>query len=479
MKPSKKVLIGAASLLLTFSTCLGVGSTPIPAKSVAIVHPALLKEVGRQGEATVSVIASVKPGFVDNVVDESTRLGVNVTARWDFINAFAAQVSADQLQALAALPSVTLITPEQSITASSTSLVDTGNLVNAYNSAVQVEQVWQQGYNGNGVTVAVVDTGITPGTEMTVSYSHSFNSDATTAEDRYGHGTHVAGIIAGNGNASSGKYIGIAPGVNLLNVKYSTDNGIAREQDLVSSLQWIYDNRVLYNIRIVNISSTVNTPQSYKESAVAAAVEQLWMNGVVVVVSAGNKGTQSCSTCYAPANDPMVISVGAADDNGTASLSDDSLKSWSSNGQTMDGLSKPEIVAPGAEITSYMPTGSLRDSGSVVDSHYFRMGGTSMAAPVVSGVVALMLQKNPQWTPDQVKWVLMNTTRPYVNQRSGYNGIVQAPQAVFYTGTPGTANQGVAPSPFLSPSTGTINYDNMSWSNMSWSNMSWSNNPSY
>ncbi|MEK6263953.1 MAG: S8 family serine peptidase [Clostridium sp.] len=224
-------------------------------------------------------------------------------------------------------------------------------------------------------------------------------------------------------------------------------------------------------MRVVNISSTVSVKQKYTESAVNAACEQLWKAGVVVVVSAGNLGGQVDSTSYAPANDPFVITVGAVDDNGTKNINDDFMKPWSSSGPTLDNVMKPDIVAPGAHITSYIPAGALRNSApqNIVDNAYFKMGGTSMAAPVVSGVVALMLQVNPTWTPDQVKWVLKNTATPYLNQVNGTPGIVDADFASYYK-NPQSANQGVALSPLLDAGTGTISYNNMSWANMSWAN---------
>ena len=130
----------------------------------------------------------------------------------------------------------------------------------------------------------------------------------------YGHGTHVAGIVAGNGNFSNGARTGIAPGANLVNVKVADSYGMSYGSDLVEGLQWMYDNRLTYNIKVVNISMNSTVAESYQTSPIDAAVEILWFNGIVVVVSAGNSGP---GIIFPPANDPFVITVGAADDMGT------------------------------------------------------------------------------------------------------------------------------------------------------------------
>lgn len=483
MNSFQKVLMGTASLLLAMTVSIPY-ATAKPAEShIALIHPGIMEAIQTTPDARLHVIVRKTSEAGNSVEDQATKLGAVITAKWDFINAFAAVVPANKMTELAKLPDVLLITQEQNVQSSHTSIVDSTSLTNAYNFAINADKAWDRGYNGTGITVAVVDSGIQPGTDFDnhISVNVKFNSTANYMTDKFGHGTHVAGIIAGDGSNSNGKYIGVASGVSLINVKFSDDEGKASERDLVDALQWVYENRLKHNIRVVNISSSIGTKQSYRESAVAAAVEQLWFAGVVVVVSAGNKGGELCSTCYAPANDPYVITVGATDDRGTPSISDDLAKSWSSSGLTQDLHSKPDIVAPGARIVSFMPNGNLRDTfpQNVVDNFYFQMGGTSMAAPVVSGVVAMMLQAHPEWTPDQVKWVLTNTTRSYLMQPIGTPGIVNAEAAVFYPSVPGNANQGLLRSPFIDGATGMISDLTLSWGNISWGNISWGNNCNY
>jgi serine protease AprX len=447
---------------------------------LAKVHPLVLRTMLTSPDKKIQVIVS-KNSDINTLEEQISPFGKAV-ANFDFINAVVIEIKSGQIGNLAKLNSVNFIVLNQQSTLSNTdqNKVNYSSLTNAYNFSINAHRVWEHGIDGSGVTVAVIDSGISKDTsdfDGRIVKNIEFNSNSRTVFDQYGHGTHVAAIIGGNGNESHGKYIGIAPGVNLINVKFSSHDGSGSEADLIRALQWVYDNRKNYNIRVANISSSISQIQSYKESAVAAAVEQLWFAGVVVVVSAGNDGKNPCSTCHAPANDPYVITVGTVDDHGTRDLRDDYFKPWSSHGFTLDGHKKPEVLAPGVNIISYMPNGYLRNIAPdrIVNGKYFKMSGTSMSAPVVSGVVALMLQENPHLTPDQVKWIISHTTRPYYNQSRQSPGVINAAKAVFYTGPIGNANRGLVPSPFIDLSTKRILKNNMSWSNMSWSNMSWSN----
>ena len=215
----------------------------------------------------------------------------------------------------------------------------------------------------------------------------------------------MAGIIAGNGVSSGGKYIGVAPKTNLLNVRVSDDQGMSTESDVVDALQWVLNNQARYNIRVVNLSLNSGVAQSYQTSPLDAAVEILWFNRIVVVVSAGNNGT---ATLFPPANDPFVITVGATDDKSTVSTSDDVVATFSAYGTTESGFAKPDLVAPGRNIIGVSPENdklnmSKNHAGNRIDTNYFRMSGTSVSAPMVSGAVAILLQDEPNLNPDQVK----------------------------------------------------------------------------
>jgi serine protease AprX len=282
------------------------------------------------------------------------------------------------------------------------------------------------------------------------------------------------------GQASLGARIGNAPSVNLVNVKVTGADGSGYLSDMIYGLQWIYENKDIHNIRVVNISMNSTVPESYHNSPVDAAVEILWFNGIVVVVSAGNNGTGDGPVeLLPPANDPFVITVGATDDMGTPWLSDDAVANFSAYGTTEDGFVKPDLVAPGRNIISLLA--STRSTVYVdhpahrVDDNYFRMSGTSMAAPMVSGAVALMLQRNPDLNPDQVKFRLMSTTSldwPSYDASKAGSGYLNSFAAVMGDSTH-TANTGIAPSQMLFTGSEPITWGSVGWNSVGWNSVGW------
>ena len=339
----------------------------------------------------------------------------------------------------------------------------TDDLENSFAKSLGADVLWNESnyLQGQGVTVAVVDSGIAPHQDFMAANGQSrllaqvdFITPGAVLDDFYGHGTHVAGSIGGNGARSGGKYPGVAPQVNLVDVKVMDDLGIGTTSSVVEGLQWIYDNKDLYNIRVVNLSLNSTVTETYHTSALDAALEVLWFNGIVVVVSAGNNGTYASGVVFPPANDPFVITVGAVDDMGTRDTTDDVLASFSAFGTTDDGFSKPDIVVPGRNIISPLASD---DCNLIIDhpdhavpgddgTFYFRMSGTSMASGVAAGAVALLLQDEPQLTPDQVKFRLMDTARPFSGgNAAGYMDLYQAVHA----DTTGSANTDLAASQLL------------------------------
>ena len=332
--------------------------------------------------------------------------------------------------------------------------------------------------------MAVIDSGINPNgdlyTNMGVNRQIAdvrFNSDYNQSpSDGYGHGTHVASIIGGNGSELSGKYIGVAPMVNIINVKVSNDDGSAMMKDVVRGLQWVLDNKATYNIRVVNLSLNSSVANSYNTDPLDAAVEILWFNGVVVVVSAGNKGS---GAIYPPANDPFVITVGAVDDKGTAALTDDSLASFSAYGNSENGAVKPDLVAPGTNIIARLVNQNMGLAGAhpanKVGTQYFRMSGTSMAAPMVSGAAALLLQDEPGLTPDQVKYRLMataNTSWGGYNAKKAGAGYLDVSAAIKGT-TSNSSNTGLLPSYLLSTGPEPISWGSVGWNSVGWNTVGW------
>lgn len=361
------------------------------------------------------------------------------------------------------------------------------NLASTYVEVVNGEQLWNEPtpVNGEDIVVAVVDSGINHHKDFKENGSSrliasvNFSTDEDE-DDGNGHGTHVAGIIAGNGRASHGQRIGIAPKAKLVSVKVTNEDGMGYVSDVVAGLQWIYENKDVYNIRVVNISVNSAFAESYHTSPLSAAVEILWFNGIVVVVAAGNNGSDTGPvTLYPPANDPFVITVGATNDLWTPELNDDFVETFSAYGTTEDGFAKPDLVAPGRNIISLLASIFAKLFGihpvHQVDEEHFRMSGTSMTAPIVSGAVALLLQDEPNLTPDQVKYRLMATANqswPGYDAAKAGAGYVDVAAAVHGTTTE-NANTGIAASAMLFTGDDPVAWDSVSWNSVSWNSVSW------
>ncbi len=358
---------------------------------------------------------------------------------------------------------------------------DYSSLLNPYNAAVKATDVWSlDGLKGLGMTIAVVDSGmaLTKDTGDRLFLSVNFNHSYHDSSDRFGHGTFVGSVVAGDGTASNGTVMGIAPQSRLLSVRVSNDQGASIESDVVASLQWILENKDIFGIRVVNLSLNSSVAQSYHTSPLDAAVEILWFNGIVVVVSSGNTGA---GMIYPPANDPFVITVGAVDDMGTIGLSDDVMASFSTYGTTEDGFGKPDLVAPGKNIIALLPdnprlTMGIQHPANRVNGNYFRMSGTSISAPIVSGAVALLLQYEPALTPDQVKYRLMATAAGVANW-PGYDPLLAGAGCLdIYAAVHGTTNQsantGLTVSSLLTTGPDAVN-SSVSWNSVSWNSVSW------
>jgi serine protease AprX len=288
-----------------------------------------------------------------------------------------------------------------------------------YPTVVNADQVRSQGTTGRGVTVAILDSGIAPDADLGDRILASVNfADQRVTRDPGGHGTHVAGIVAGNGARSNGEFVGIAPEANIIDVRVLDSRGAGRISSVVHGIEWVIAHRSVYNIRVMNLSLGAPVTLSYRTDPLAAAVEIAWHRGIVVVAASGNTGPQR-DTVVSPGIDPYVITVGATDDLGTASKGDDVLAFFSAWG-TADSNAKPDLVAPGRRIVSLRAVGSALDTlfadrvvTAANGATYIRMTGTSMSTPIVSGAVALLLQRRPELTPDQVKALLESTAQAY------------------------------------------------------------------
>ncbi len=469
------------------SPAVGGSSAPLDPRiaTLATQHP------NRMLQAIVQFNAPVSPGKAEA---DAGHADGRVIGNLPIIHGLAIEMSAAQARMLATNPDVHAVSLNTTVTTESLPYghlpfqmngegVSGAQLQTTYDHTLGVLPLWKFGITGTGVGVAVVDTGVDGALPDFASKDHSHsrvvasavaNPDATTATDSYGHGTDVAGIIAGNGgNRSSGdplhgQYIGVAPNANLISIKVSDETGKASVLDVIYGLQFAMAHQSQLNIRVINLSLDSTTPQSYKTDPLDAAVESAWMHGIVVVTAAGNRGNASDAVQYAPANDPYVITVGGADENGTANPGDDAIASWSSEGTTQDGIQKPDVYAPGAHIVSVLAPNSTFASSCptciVGSGQYIQTSGTSMAAPMISGLVADLLQIHPNWTPDQVKGDLTSSS---VTDNSSF----QEPNAVkaALLWNPQAANEGLTPNNLVNAATGNIDYSLSSWSLSSWS----------
>ncbi|MGH8991173.1 MAG: S8 family peptidase, partial [Acidimicrobiia bacterium] len=408
---------------------------------------------GAPGAARASVIVRGTDAGIARAAVEAA--GGKVTQDLWIVNGVAAEVPVAALEALRSQPGIVEVGNDDpvQIQAANPSPVHPPTAV--YPKVVGADDLWAEGIDGEGVAVAVIDTGVKPVADLAgrvvggVDLSGENGSDIEDGnpyDDGFGHGTFVAGLIAGNGASSNGAYKGVAPNAKIVPVKIAGRNGAADISHLLAGIQWVVSFKDTYNIRAVNISLGTNSATPYYLSTVNAAVEKAWDSGLVVIVSAGNMGT-GAETVQKPGDDPLVITAGAVDDRGTETRNDDVMAGFSGAGPTKaDGLSKPDLVASGRSVIGLRVPGSKIDAaypGSRVGSAYFKGSGTSFSAAVTSGSVALLLDREPGLTPDQVKARLLGTAAagPVGNPNVDGHGSLDA-YAAAHAGTFDSANQG-------------------------------------
>lgn len=329
------------------------------------------------------------------------------------IDAYVVEVEQEQLETLKSMEGLLSLELDTHITAQ----------MNRVSEIIESEWAHENGYLGKGVGVAIVDTGIALHKDFIdgdnrVAAFVDFINQRTEPYDDNGHGTHVAGIIGGNGFSSKGKYKGVAPECNFIGVKVLDHRGDGNISDVLAGLQWIMDNRRKYNIRIVNISVGTSSKDNLDEnSLLVQGVNAVWDHGIVVVVAAGNNGPGPMSIST-PGISRKVITVGSSDDNVVVEVfGSGRSKDYSGRGPTPFCIKKPDIVAPGSNIISCnisrystrSKNGELRLSSSDSPMMYTIKSGTSMATPVVSGAIALLLSAHPELSNREVKLKLRNS----------------------------------------------------------------------
>ncbi|TMK83882.1 MAG: hypothetical protein E6G44_11035 [Actinobacteria bacterium] len=391
-------------LLLVIASFLRAPS--LPALGTSKVDPALWRFAEDHPDSKVSLIVRESAPRSEAAESLLRGLGGTVTHELPMIGSFSATLPARALPRLAGSPVVTTVWADGRIRAQT---VDMSQYDSWAPNTVWDENISGPRYDGTGVTVALLDTGVADSPDLgnRVVAKVDFTPDRDGL-DHFGHGTHMAGIIAGSGAASGGQWAGVAPGANLVSVKVAGANGATDVSVVIAGMQWIVNHKAQYGIRVMNLSYGTNSKQPYMIDPLDYAVEQVWFSGIVVVVAAGNRGPDG-GTIEKPGDDPFVITVGAANVHNDTLRTDDNTAMFSSRGPTQDGVSKPDLVAPGMSIVSIRAPGSTIDKlhpAARVGDAYFKGTGTSQSAAVVSGVVARLFQQRPSLTPDVVKNIL-------------------------------------------------------------------------
>jgi serine protease AprX len=424
--------------------------------------------------------ASVRPATPEHVivqgrVDEGgaaeavRRAGGEVTRSLPIVRGVAATIPSNARAALAGDPAVRAVTDDSAVRVHSV-LGDSTNpstIKPVYRDEIGATVLPA---TGAGVRVALIDTGVNETADLAGRVVRIQDPGGTPelfrknvgcvdfsgegdCVDRYGHGTFLAGLIAGNGSASGGLYRGVAPGAEIVSLKIAGRNGAADVSKVLAAIQWVVSFREEYGIDVLNLSLGTNSKAPYWVDPLNYAVEQAWQSGVVVVVAAGNSGG-AFGTISKPADDPYVVTVGSVDDRETPATDDDRLPNYSSRGPAPFNVAKPDVVAPGSRLVSLRVPGSYVEEaagpGQLAGTPYRRGSGTSMAAAVTSGAVALLLQRHADWSPDRVKYALTSTAGKVAarDPRLVGSGLVNVLAAD--TALPGLANQGV-----FTPATGT------------------------
>src|SRR3954463_7875041 len=371
-------------------------------------------------------------GLVGCVLNTILKLGGTVLGQLPLINGVVAVLDGNGIVNLSNQSNVVYISADRPLMPT---------LSNAA-PAVNADFAWQSNYTGAGIGIALIDSGVANHPDLyqglfpisRVVYQQSFVPGNSSAADQYGHGTHIAGLIAGNGLSSTGfiyskTFKGVAPGAKLVNLRVLDANGASTDSIVIAAIDKAISLKSTYNIRVINLSMGRAVYESYKLDPLCQAVEKAWKNGIVVVVAAGNNGRflppSGYGTVTSPGTDPYVLTVGSMKPMETPERTDALIASYSSKGPTLiDAVVKPDIVAPGNLLVSLETAGTLYNmypgsrvpysfymvgGSSAPSSSYFTLSGTSMATGVVSGVVADLLQKSPRLTPDQVKARLMKT----------------------------------------------------------------------
>jgi serine protease AprX len=450
---------------------------PILAFVLAAAIVPIAGPAGAAGGATSQVIVRAASGETATAERLVAAVGGHLIRKLPIVGGFSASVPERAVALLSGAAGVLSVTPDTSLRPLTSSYTAAGDMGSMYNVtlATGAQAMWRAGYTGKGVDVALIDSGVVPVDGLKGRFLNgpdlSFESQSASRRrlDTYGHGTHIAGIIAGRAAAAvaghyagdTASFLGMAPDSRLVSIKVADAHGATDVSQVIAAIDWVVQHRSDdgLNIRVLNLSYGTNTTQAATLDPLAYAAEVAWRKGIVVVAAAGNRSFSQTGSLTDPAIDPWILAVGSSDMNGTTSLSDDTVSSFSSssNWGAASGHRLIDLVAPGNHIVS------LRDPASQIDLAYgaagrvgttrFRGSGTSQAAAVVSGAAALILQQRPVLKPDEVKRLLTLSAMP-INAQAGSQGYGELNLRAGIN-WPSSTVLGFSQATYLRPATGT------------------------
>jgi serine protease AprX len=468
-------LVVALALPLTAGAGSGSGKAPVVTGGSSHVSEQLKAKARQNPNELVSVIIQSDGGT--RGAERAAKTIAKLERKLDFIGGVVAELRAKDLVKLERIPglTVTLDAPvkKAGLTLPSGSTYSSTQL---WTHETGVNKLWA---GPQAPAIAIVDSGIDKthpsfGDGSRIIARQVFGSSSGGSLDGRGHGTFVASIAAG----SAAGYAGAAPNAKLVDLDVMNDSGVGRTSDVIAAAEWIYKNRVALNIRVANFSLHSGAINHFWLDPLNVAVEKLWFNGVVVVAAAGNYGVAGSPSGvkHAPGSDPFVITVGAIDIGGTARIGDDDRPAFSAYGRTPDGFWKPEICAPGRYMVGAIPMSSTlaaEKADKIKSNGWIELSGTSFAAPVIAGLAAQILARQPGFTPDQVKGNVMRRSRavPEAEPMSCGVGQINGTKSALFDGA---ANPNKALTAFVkSAADGGRVFDAVSWTDVSWSDVSW------
>jgi len=477
----------SVTTILVFALLIGTAWTGRASVARVDVDPAL-----HAGDVALIQVAA---GTAWTVAADLTSAGATDVTAFDSVNVVSARLSDQALATVATDRAVLRATNDARVAAvgggkngkdldrvGSQSIKDSIGI-----AAINVADVWPL-TTGAGVVVALMDSGIGTHPDLPsgkVIARVDLADDGASGLDPAGHGTHLAGIIAGHGT----EFRGVAPDARLVDIRVLDQSGEGTLRSVVAGFEWLLDNRVALGIRVLNLSFGTTQTSSYHADLLAALAESAWFAGITVVAAAGNEG-DDIGTISTPGADPFIITAGSFDDQGTRNEQDDRQSAFSSRGPTTDGFTKPDVLAPGRRVVSLrsagsqaaplQPDGDPGRSGKNSNNLYTRMSGTSVSSAMVTGVAALVLSFHASYTPTKTKGAIVALGRSITGTPTK---ALMAPSAVF--ALPRTVNSQLLPSRLLMSAlessgllgSGTtwegVTWEGVTWESVTWEGVSW------